>query len=546
MSIKKLLVRILVYSFLLFCIITAGFLYYFGNINRLKNAVEINLKSQLDCTVKLGELNWDWDGLKLGVSTSEITMYDRDNNLVLQGGPSRAVWHIKDLIKGTYSHFYSIESTNLYLNAIRYKTGIWNLVAIFPPGPPPKVDNLRLNNSIIYFVDELNPTSKTVLYKDLNITWLKKLFSKTRNIDLTTRVGSLSSLSFLRVKGKYAERKDFNWKKSQFDLFIHAKKINLANYHGFFANLLKEPEIKKIMGEFTGFAKIEKKKNEPLIKLRSKSKTNNLIVEIKNKDATQILDIPKTDLLLKLLIDEKKITIKNFKSNINQLSYKIGGYITNWSKSLPEAEILLKTNKFNFRSVKPYLPLSLLPANTRDRIEPINDDGFVELDLRLSGPVIAPKYFGTILLSDFNLTTESGFINTIRGLSGKLKLDNEILKIENLNIPIKNSLLVIKGTVDNAKYKSIFKISGENLDVTSLQALITQAGLSPPVLTNSKTEGLLDINLDINAESKKSPDIRGKINFHDAGISLTQEEPLEIKKILGNLTLDGRKVIFCS
>ena len=117
----KTVTRILVWSFIGLCIAASIFLYFFGDINRLKGAVEANLKNQLTCTVKLGNLEWDWDGLKLGVTTSEISLFDSENNLVLQGGPTRFVWHLKNIINGTYSHFYSIESTDLYLNAIRDK-----------------------------------------------------------------------------------------------------------------------------------------------------------------------------------------------------------------------------------------------------------------------------------------------------------------------------------------------------------------------------------------------------------------------------------------
>ena len=145
----KLITRIIVYFLVVLCIALSSFLYFFGDINKLKSKVEHNLKEQLTCTVKLGELEWDLDGLKLGFTTSAISLYDNENNLVLQAGPTRFVWHIKNIITGAYAHFYSIESTNLYLNAIRNKEGIWNLIAIFPQGPPPKVDNLKLNNSII-------------------------------------------------------------------------------------------------------------------------------------------------------------------------------------------------------------------------------------------------------------------------------------------------------------------------------------------------------------------------------------------------------------
>ncbi|GEM_PF-3165648 len=541
---KKLIIRILVYLFVAVLLLIAGFLYYFGDINKLKTRVEKNLKDQLTCTVKLGDLQWDWEGLKLGVTTSKISMYDKDNNIVLQGGPTRFVWQLKSIITGAYSHFYSIESTDLYLNAIRYQDGIWNLIKIFPPGPPPKVDNLELHNSIIFLVDELNPTSKTVLYKDLNVSWIKKAFSKARTIDLTTRVGSLISPSFLRVKGKYTERKDFDWNKSQFDLFIHAKRINLANLHGFFANISKDPEIKKIRGEFTGILRLNKKKGEKSIKVRSRTITNNFFVEFKTKNVLQTLEIPVTDLLVQLLIDKQKIYIKNYKSNIGELTYELSGFISNWSKSLPEADITLKTNKFNFKSIKPYLPLSLLPADTRQRIEPINDDGYVELDLKLKGPVIEPKYHGTVLLSNFNLTAESGFVTVINGLEGKLTLDDELLKIDYLNIPIKGSPLVLKGEVDNENAKTSFNISGKSLDIKVLHDLVSQAGLQSQVLNQVETKGNIDLNLDIFAEKNNAPEIKGKLTFYDAGVSALTEEPLEIKNVFGDLLLDGAKVTF--
>jgi len=129
----------------------------------------------LQCTVKLGDLEWDWDGLRLGVTTSQITLYDKENNIVLQGGPTRFVWHLKNIIIGSYSHFHSIDSTNLYLNAIRNKEGAWNFIEIFPSGPPPKVDNLRLHNSIVYLIDQLNPATQKILYKDLNLIFEKNL-----------------------------------------------------------------------------------------------------------------------------------------------------------------------------------------------------------------------------------------------------------------------------------------------------------------------------------------------------------------------------------
>ena len=227
MTLGKTLMRVFVWLFVLLCILSFCFLYFFGDVNKLKSSVEKNLKNELSCTVKLGDLNWDWDGLKLGVTTQGISIFDKENNLVLQGGPTRFVWHLKNIISGSYSHFYSIESTNLYLNAIRYKDGAWNLIRMFPPGPPPKVDNLKLNNSIIYLIDEFRQTPRTSLYKDLNVVWTKKDFSQTRKIDFVSRVGSASESSFIRVKGSYSERKKFDWKKSAVSLYLVAKGINI-------------------------------------------------------------------------------------------------------------------------------------------------------------------------------------------------------------------------------------------------------------------------------------------------------------------------------
>lgn len=545
MNSKKLIARIIVYFSLSLCIVAACFLFYFGDINKLKTKIERYLTEQLTCTIKLGKLEWDWDGLKLGVTTSNISLYDQENNLVLQAGPSRAVWHLKHIIRGHYSHFYQIESTDLYLNAIRNKDGIWNLVAIFPPGPAPKVDNLKLNNSIIYIVDKvMKAENETVLYKDLNINWVKAPFSKKRKIDLVTRVGSVSTSSFVKINGYYTEDKKFNWKKSQLDLSILAKKINLSNWQGYASMVIKDPEIKNLSGEFTGKIRLLKSKSNNQIVLKSFTKTNNFIISFQNKEISQTIEIPKTDLLVNALIDQNKIYIKSFKSSIDELNYKLSGYVYNWSKALPEIDLQLKTNKFNFKSVKPYLPLSLLPADTRARIIPLNDDGFVEIDLKLKGPAIAPKYFGTVLLDNFNLTAESGFLTAIQGLNGKLTLNDQILKIDYLNIPIKPSSLLLTGEIDNEKVKTAFNIKGENLDLSVLQDLIFQAGFKPTINGIVNSEGKLDLNLDVVVEKNNAPDIIGRINFHDTGISLLTDDLLEMKNIIGELSLDGTKVIF--
>lgn len=542
---KKLITRVIIYFILLLLIASACFLYYFGDINKLKNRIEKNLKDQLTCTIKLGQLDWDWDGLKLGVTTSEISLYDKENNLVLQAGPSRAVWHLKHIITGNYSHFYKIESTNLYLNIIRDKKGIWNLVAIFPPGPPPKVDNLNLNNSIVYLIDELiHSDKKAILYKDLNLNWQKARFSKYRTIHLVTRVGSVTSFSFLKINGKYTEDKKFHWNKSELDLALLAKRIDLSNWQGYIHDLIKEPEIKKLSGEFTGKLRLKKQKKNKQILLRLFTKTNNFIVAFQNKGIAQTIVIPKTDLTINAFIEQNKLYIKSLKSNIEELNYALSGYIYNWSKSLPEADLKLKTNKFNFKSVKPFLPLSLLPADTRARIEPLNDNGFVEIDLSIKGPAIAPRYYGNILLDDFNLTSESGFLTTIKGVKGKLTLEEQILKIDYLNIPIENSLLVLTGQIDNEKLITSFNIKGEKLNVNVLQDLIFQCGFKPNVDGDINSEGRLDLNLDVLVDKDTAPQIKGQITFQDTGVSILTEGLLEIKNVIGELSLDGAKIIF--
>ena len=482
MNFLKIITRIFIWSMVTLLILGACFFYFFGDINKLKSKVEENLRTQLTCEVRLGDLDWDWDGLKLGVTTSGISLYDKDNNLVLQGGPTRFVWHLQNLITGTYSHFYKIESTNLYVNVIRNKNGIWNLIAIFPPGPPPKVDNLKIHNGIIYLIDELNIASKKALYKDLNLNFEKKLFSTTRNIDLTTRIGSLTSSSFLKLRGKYSERDKFDWQKSEFNLYLVAKEINLSNWYGYLIDLTKEPIINKISGEFSGVIKLKKEKFDKSISIRSRTNTKDFLFDFTNKGTRQVIEIPKTDFILKAVIDQKKINLKTFKSHIDELTYELSGFIYNWSKELPEAELEFKTNKFNFKTVKPFLPLSLLPQSTRARIEPINDNGLVELDLNLQGPLALPQYKGTILLEDFNLTSESGFLSTIHGLDGKLTLDDQITKIDYLNIPIENSLLELKGLIDAKNKKTSFDLSGSSLDFQILEELLIQSVFPLPFL----------------------------------------------------------------
>lgn len=542
-KIAKIVIRIVVWFFLTLCITAVIFLNYYGNINNLKKLVEKNLKDQLTCTVNLGEMDWDLDGLKFGVLTSTISLLDKENNLVLQAGPTRFVWDLRKIIQGHYSHFYSIDSTNLYLNIIRNKKGGLNIVDIFPPGPSPEIDNLKLHSSIIYLVDELNPKSRESLYSDLNIDWEIKPNTKKRKIDLTMRVGSLAEPSLFKLKGRYVERNKFSWQKSDFNFFLVAKKIALEKFYSYFASAIKTPEIRDLQGEFSGVLIVRKKFNQETINIKSRTATRNFLVQLKSGEDIQTLEIPKTDFSLHALVHEKNLELKSFKSKIDELSYELKGKVLNWSSKIPEVDLVFKTNKFNFKNIKPYLPLELLPPSTRMRIEPINDDGFVTIDLMLKGTQNAPKYQGTILLDDFNLTEESGFLSVIKGLSGKLILDNQLLIIDHLIIPIEQMPLTIKGFVDSEKIITSFNISGNNLNVEVLKNLI-ESNISFPILNSVIPEGKLELNLDVFVDGNKPPNIKGKIGFIDLGAIFLSEDPLVIKKVFGNLTLDGEKVIF--
>lgn len=520
------------------------FIYYFRDINKLRVSVEQNLKDQLQCTVKLGELNWDLSAFNIGVTTSQIALYDKAGNLVLQAGPTRFVWHVKDIIFGNYVHFYTIESADLYLNAVRAGDGTWNLITIFPPGPTPSVDNLKLNNSVVYLVDNLNQTKeRTSLYKHLNLSFESKPFSDLKAINLFTRIESTTKESLIKMKGKYADKKKKSWDKNYFDFSITAKRVNLAGLQSFFANILKEPEIKNVAGEFTGRIILKKSEREKYAWLKSYTKTNNFVVEFQKDDTTQIVHIPKTDLIINALIDKNKIFLKTYRSTIDELVYDLTGYIYNWSKTLPELDLSLKTNKFNFKSVKSYIPLSLLPPDARSRIESINDNGFVEVNLKAKGPAILPKYSGTILLDDFVLTSESGFLDDIHGLSGKLVLEDEVLKIDYLNIPIQDSDLTLNGYINYIDQETSFNLNGKDLSTEILKNLIFQAGFKPDA--EIKTDGKLDLNLKVLVSKNVPPEIKGKITFHDAGATtFVESENVEIKNVFGDLLLDGSEIAF--
>ena len=538
----RILTRVIVWVSVAFLIMVFSIFYIVGDINRLKSTVEKKLKDQLNCAVKLGELNWDLNGLKLGVTTDSISVYDLENNIILQGGPTRFVWDVKHIIFGEYAHFYQIDSTELFLKAIRDKKGIWNLTDIFPPGPPPKVDNLFLHNSIVYVIDELNPNSKHLLCKSLNLNFEKNNLTKLRKIDLTSRIGSPEKQSFLKLNGQYTEREKFRWDKSQIDLFLIAKNVELINWQYYFTRFIKDPEVKNVSGDFTGIIHAKKKYREKLISLALHAKTNSFLIDFWNKGIEQKIDIPKTELTLKALIDQDKIHLKDLKSTADELNYRLSGFILNWSKPLPEADLTLKTNRFNFKKVKPYLPISLLPASTRQRIEPINDEGYVEIDLMLNGPIINPKYDGIVLLSDFNLTNQSGFLNSIQGLNGKLTLKDKIMKIDYLNIPIKGSVLSLQGEVDSENFKNSFNITGKKLEITNLLGLLREAGYASPVLDEDTCTGQIDLDLDVRNEALKAPEIMGKLSFYNAGALIYESELLELKNFFGEFLLDGEKI----
>ncbi|MBI1857670.1 MAG: hypothetical protein HYR97_00915 [Candidatus Melainabacteria bacterium] len=538
---KKTILRITIWLSVVLISSTALLLNFLGDMNKYKTLIEKNLKNQLRCTVKLGELDWDLEGLNIGVSTNEMTLLDSDDNLVLQTGPARFVWNIFNILRGHYTHFYRLEAANFYVNLIRYENNKWNLIEIFPPGPAPEVDNLKINNGIIYFIDEFSPVKKSILYKDTNLYFEKAAFSTARNIKLTSRVGSLTSQSFLEIKGNYTESKKFKWRRNEINLLVRADNLQLANWETY---ITQHPQINSVDGDFTGAILIQKKAGIPQINIKTKTKTNNLKVVFKNKDATQPIYIPKTGFTLKAAVKKDKIKILNFNSKIDELSYSLTGEVINWSNVLPEVNLKLKTNKFNFKNIKPYLPLSLLPATTRERIEPINDDGFVKLDLDIKGLAIQPKYYGTILLSKFNLTPESGFLNFIQGLEGKLTLDNEILKIDYLNIPLLSSQLVLKGEVDSNASITKFNIAGNDLNLRILQDLLVQLEPNVQILNEIDTYGKLDVNLNVVSTNTASPEIKGNIKFYDAGIHVFKDEPIEISNAYGELELDGAKVNF--
>lgn len=538
---KKTIIRTIVWS-ITTTLLVLGLLFYFvGDINKLKGEVERYLKNQMECSIKLGKLEWDLEGINLGVSTTEITLFDKEDNLIFQAGPSRAVWNIFNILIGNYAHFHSIEAADLYLNVHRNKEGKWNIIEIFPPGPQPEADKLKLNNSIVYFVDDYGPDTKEILYKDLNVSSEKSFFTKIRKIDLTTNVGSLARLSFLKVQGKFTETKKFNWKQNEIDLFIRAKNIKLKNWETY---LSSHGKISKIDGEFNGFVRIRKEKNKPFIKLKSKTKTKGFFAEFKNKDFAQQIKIPQTGFILDGLIYKKKIIIENFSSKINELEYTLNGEIINWDSALPEINLKLKTNKFNFKNIKPFLPLSLLPASARAKIVPINDDGFVELDINAKGLAIDPKYFGNITLSEFNLTPESGFLSFIHGLEGKLVLNDQILKIENLIIPVQDKKLTIKGEVNSESLVTSFNIIGNELNLRLLQDLLTQVEPTSAILSEIDAYGTLDLNLNVLSKPGTPPEIQGNLKFNNAGLSIFQEDPIEIQKGFGELVLDGSKVAF--
>ena len=539
----KKIVRISVWLLVSISILWACVFYYVGDINRLKKAVEKNLKNQLNCTIKLGELDWDLEGLKFGFTTSAASLYDLDNNIVLQAGPTRIVWDIRSILLGQYAHFDSIDSADLYLKAIRNEEGKWNLIEIFPPGPPPKIDNLRLHNSIVYLIDHLNPSANSVLYKDLNLLFIKQKHDN-RRLDLTTRLGSLNSSSFVKIKGYYTEKEKFDWRDSAVNLYLIARNVELDKWQGYVKDFISEPEINRVKGNFTGVVRLKKGRRNKLLDLRVNTKTKDFAIAIKNQDVEQLITIPKTKLSLRAFIDQEKIKLRFLKSDIDELSYKLSGYIYNWSEPLVETDLYFRTNKFNFKNIKPYLPLSLLPASTRDRIKPINDDGYVKLDVKLKGPLIAPTYNGTVLLSEFDLTPESGFLSTIHDLEGKLTLDEKVLNIDYLNIPIRDSVLSLQGKVDEGNLKSNFSVKGKSLDVHDLLNLLTEAGYPSPILDETDFYGELDLDLDVVSEAYQAPEIMGKLVFHDVGAVVYKEELLQIEKVFGEFALDGSKITF--
>lgn len=545
MNFKKIILRSTIWLFTLLFVLAGSIFLYFADVNRVRTIIENDFKKQSNCSIILGNMQWDLDGFRIGVSTTNFSLYDKDGNLILQAGPTRIVWRLRSIIQGNYSHFKKIESSNLYLNLVRKENGNLNIIEVFPKGekgPPPKIDDLDIKNSIIHFVDQFNNKNKSVLYLDLNIDWNKKPITHIRNVNLTTRVGSLTSPSFLRLKGYYTERKKFNWDKDQINLYLLAKEIKFSDWESFLSGV---PEIKGLNGDFNGFIHLQKDKNKNSISVRSKSRTRNLNILYKTKTQEENINIPDTKYSLLANVEKNKITIKNLNSNINELSYVLKGSLYNWSKSLPEIDLDFSTNRFNFKSVKKYLPLVLLPPDTRARIEPVNDDGFLKINVKLKGPYIKPKYFGSIELSDFNLTPESGFLEFIHGLNGYLTLNEDIVNVERLEIPIGKKNLLIKGIVDNKKLKTTVNLKGNGLDIKTLQGIVSNIDANASAfLSRVDNYGELDLDLNVSSEANKAPKFVGMIIFHDAGSSLLIEEPIDIKNLYGEFSLDGAKLNF--
>lgn len=542
---KKLILRITIWSITGLILIFSGLVYFYGDINKVKGYIKKDFKERLNCSVDLGEMNWDFDGGKIGFSITEFSVIDPNGNLIIQAGPSRIVWRLRSIIFGRFNHFKRIESINFFVNLERRKNGEINIFEIFPSegkGKPPKIDNLVLHNGIVHFTDLYKDLNKDILYKDININWQLSKGTKYREVLATTRIGSTKSPSFIKVKGHYTDSNKFNWKKDEVSLYLLAKKIRIADWESYLTSV---PEINSVSGKFSGLVHLRKKKGEEFIHVRSKNKINKLDLIINNKFSKDRIYIPRKKISLLGEIHKDKIRIKNLRSTVDKLTYNLTGYINNYTKNLPEVDLKLRTNRFNFKEVKKYIPFSLLPSDTRARIEPINDDGFVKLNLKINGPFIAPKYNGVIFLNDFNLTPESGFLQFIHGLNGKLTLEDHILNIDYINIPIEESTLKLKGKVDNKKIVTSLNIFGEDLSINTLQNIaIDFEPSTQEFLSQVISYGKLDLNLDVLAELNKAPEIKGKIGFHDAGIELFHTDLIELKDLFGDILLDGKNVIF--
>lgn len=543
-NIKKLTKPLLIIFCISASLILFSFIAYMSDLNRIKKFAQKIIQNQLNCDLFFDTLKWERQGVNFGVGFGELTIIDKKGNLIIQSGPTKIFWSLKNVLRGRIAFFHKIESKDLYVDIQRYTNGKINLIEIFPPNKQEfDIDNLILDGGSVLFKDYLNTKQNTITFKDIHLSWSRNKFTKTKKIILTSNLISANNKALLKIKGFFTYKNQFSWKKDLINLYISAKNIKLDGFETYLKGL---PQVKSLEGNFTGVIYLKKDKGKPFIDIKARTYLDNFKAHLENEFQKDIFKLPRTHFSGRGKIEKKKITIYNFDSRVHNLKYYIKGIIENWSTTLPEIDINFKTNKFNFLNLKENLPLALLPGSTRAKIEPIKDDGFITLDINAKGPAIAPKYFGTILLDDFNLSPESGFLEFIHGLNAKLVLNDELLKIEYLNIPINKSNLQITGEVNNKTFENNINIKVENVDIGALQGVVVDFDPNIHNLLNDvQSYGNFSLNLNVMSAANKAPDITGMVSFNDTGFVIIATSPIfELSKVNGEFNLDGNNVIF--